>query len=1013
LIFFLSNKGYFSHVMQRTIRLITSDLVSSTIIYGGILVVFTYLLINILPPQEQYVLNEEIEVSEGRQTFAEYEIKTDLPPTATTTAVLLLHSLPTTSSTFYESYLYNIDNFKQIIESHWNVAIEVRDYEEVNLATASRYGHIIFVEQNNSPVAISQFERIMTQTGARTMWIGCGTSDALESRVIDTISPRVITDREVSSVTYKDVEFSADANFSLCRPLSAELTTGLTVLSTYTDTEQETHPLITMSDEDHIFIPHGIPFSYDVSTYSLPFLDVFHRFLGPSSKPSKFALLRLEDVNVFTYNNPRQLRKVYEYLQLKDIPFHIAFIEYYKNPLEGIAMHADASPRFLNLIKEMVRSGQAVLVQHGYTHQVGEEISGIGFEFWDATTDAPLKFPSQKEAYRYAFNKVNQAQSAMERINLPVPDIWETPHYSLSQTDDEVFNYRYPLRYERIPSIGSLPFFAKINGTVFVPENLGYMTGEVGQMAEKRALVRQLDTFESPIASVFWHPWRDLDELKDLTGMLSASGYEFATVYDLVEPQQTVSSTPITITSTAVKIQNTAITTVFFFFILGVVIYARNVYRMKKYYGMIRRHKITLMEVLRSSFEKEVPLPTIALFIPARNERLVIGNTLRRIANLDYPKQKLRAYVITDEREHDDEVMETTIDVAHVTADTLHAQYGHTFIHILEVPKWYSGIYGDTSLAYQKSTKGRALNYCLQQTDLSSVDLIGVLDADGRLHDDILKEVALKRITKGSKLLQGPVFQVTNFADASIVGVAAGLELALHHLTELPHRLNKKGMVQFLAGTNYFIDAKCIQKLGGWNQHALVEDAELALRMYIKDRTVGEWLNSPELEQTPANFAIYRKQRERWVRGHIDLLAHVKQSNLLWYDKLHLYNKILLSQFRFLFDIGLPILAIYLMFSGLYMYAHPAFAYISILLLIGSIFIWDTYGFVYRTIAVYIDSDMTLTRKVAQSVKMVLFLPVFIVVQAIPRVEALYNYTVHPEKSIWYKTERTAEKITH
>lgn len=999
--------------MQRIIRFIFSDTVTLTVVYAGILVVFTFLVINVLPPRGEYLMRDDSQIPHVRQPFSAYEVKNNQAHTATSTQVLLLYSLPVGDSDMLDSYVFNINNFRQIIESHWNVDIEVREYTEVNLTSASTYSHIIFVEQNASSLAINQFARIMATTRAKTLWIGCGTNEVIPSQSVDIEPNRIIPASEISSITYKQVEFAIDENFSLCRPITSRRASELTVLSTYTDADDEVHPLITMSSDNAIFIPHGIPFNYDISTYSLPFLDVFHRFFGQPGDYSRVALLRLEDVNVFTYNNPRQLRRVYEYLRTNGIPFHIAFIEYYRNPLKGIAMHADASTRFLNLIKEMVRSGDAVLVQHGYTHQLGDEISGIGFEFWDGVTDAPLVFSNEIEAYRYTLKKINQAQSAMERLGLPVTDIWETPHYSLSYIDDEVFNYRYPLRYERIPAIGSLPFFATINGTVFVPENLGYMTGEVGQIAEKRALLKQLNTFETPVASVFWHPWRDRDELVELVDMLTASGYEFASVYDLVEPRQTLPAAPIVISDTSILLQNTAIGVIFVFFVLGVLIYARNVYRLRKYYRMVRDYNISLVEVIRAAHLHNVPLPTIALFIPARNEGLVIGNTLRRIANLDYPKEKLLAYVITDEREHDDVVSDKTIDVARATAETLHAQYGHNFIKILEVPKWYSGVYNDISLTYQKSTKGRALNFCLQSVDLASVDLVGVLDADGRLHDDILKEVAMKRITEGSKLLQGPVFQVTNFTNASIVGVAAGLELALHHLTELPYRLNQKNTAQFLAGTNYFIDATCIQNLGGWNQHALVEDAELALRMYIKDRTVGEWLNCPELEQTPASFAIYRKQRERWVRGHIDLVAQIRQSNLPMRDKLHFYNKILLSQFRFILDIGLPVLAIYLMFSGLYMYAHPVFTYISILLLIGSIFIWDTYGFVYRTIAVYIDPNMSLAHKIIQSVKMVLFLPVFIIAQAIPRVEALYNYVVHPQKSIWYKTERTAEEITH
>jgi cellulose synthase/poly-beta-1,6-N-acetylglucosamine synthase-like glycosyltransferase len=289
--------------------------------------------------------------------------------------------------------------------------------------------------------------------------------------------------------------------------------------------------------------------------------------------------------------------------------------------------------------------------------------------------------------------------------------------------------------------------------------------------------------------------------------------------------------------------------------------------------------------------------------------------------------------------------------------------------------------------------------------------MIGILDADGRLHTDVLKEVAMKRMQNGAKLLQGPVFQVGNFNDVSIVGRAAGLELALHHLTELPAQLNRDNNLQFLAGTNYFIDTKCIVDAGGWDQHALVEDAEIALRLYTKSKIVGDWLNSPEIEQTPPNFAVYRKQRHRWVRGHIDLIKQIHDSALTKLEKTRLYNKIIFSQLRFIFDVGLPILSIYLMIAGAYSYIHPAFVYISIILFIASIGIWDTYGFMYRSLKQYIDPEMSVRQQASKSIAHLLFMPVFIIIQAIPRFTALFSYLFNKNQNTWYKTERTVEAV--
>ena len=38
--------------------------------------------------------------------------------------------------------------------------------------------------------------------------------------------------------------------------------------------------------------------------------------------------------------------------------------------------------------------------------------------------------------------------------------------------------------------------------------------------------------------------------------------------------------------------------------------------------------------------QKGKALPNIAIFVPARNEGLVIANTIANPANLDYPKDK-------------------------------------------------------------------------------------------------------------------------------------------------------------------------------------------------------------------------------------------------------------------------------------------------------------------------------------------------------------------------------------
>jgi hypothetical protein len=138
------------------------------------------------------------------------------------------------------------------------------------------------------------------------------------------------------------------------------------------------------------------------------------------------------------------------------------------------------------------------------------------------------------------------------------------------------------------------------------------------------------------------------------------------------------------------------------------------------------------------------------------------------------------------------------------------------------------------------------------------------------------------------------------------------------------------------------------------------------------------------------------------------LLRAIKNANITWREKIMFYFKVFFSQFRFLTDLFLFALAIVLMFLGAFAYLSPFLRWLSIFLAVMSIFIMDTYGFIYRRISKYIDPHMSLKQKVLQSLKLLSFFPVLIFVQATPRMAALWNYLFGKDNG-WYKTERTKE----
>lgn len=454
-------------------------------------------------------------------------------------------------------------------------------------------------------------------------------------------------------------------------------------------------------------------------------------------------------------------------------------------------------------------------------------------------------------------------------------------------------------------------------------------------------------------------------------------------------------------------------------FFTGSFLYLRNVQFIRNHMYKLKRRIYSMAEVLSISAEEGRDIPKLAVLVPARNEGRVIENTIRSLTELDYPKDSYKVYVIVDERELSDPVDRFTKDVARETILDLQKQYSVGFVNCVEVPEWYSGKLGDFTRTYAHSTKGRALNYCIEYMrytgDIDDIEMIGILDADGRLDTHALKEIAALRMKNKSKILQGVVLGVSNIKNINIVGLGALIEGAVHHLTFMTHRLlSKRKKLIFLAGTNYFFERELLFEVGGWDAGSLVEDAELGLRTYVLTGHTADWYSCPEIEQSPADFKTYFKQRERWARGHFQLIPFVAESNVNIFHKLYLISKIYVNAYSSIWHLGLPLIGWFLMGIGAYAIMPAGFQFVMLYLLFASVTIYDFYGFMYRSLASYfepyLDYKITRWHKIKMSVALFFYTPVHFVVQALPRFYAPFKYYRSPNSpQIWYKTERTEE----
>lgn len=211
-----------------------------------------------------------------------------------------------------------------------------------------------------------------------------------------------------------------------------------------------------------------IPFSYiGPRDRYLVFADLLHDMLGSNHAESHRALIRLEDVGVLV--DPVSMQQLTDYMNPRHIPFSIAVIPFYRDPL-GIynggvkqEIHLDdagagAIDLRASLDYALPRGGRVLM--HGYTHQFAStvcnydkpsspcdygnqysQVSGEDFEFWDRPANTPAKGDSATWATGRYSNGLAEMTTRLATKKWPTypPFAWEVPHYQASPIDYRAF----------------------------------------------------------------------------------------------------------------------------------------------------------------------------------------------------------------------------------------------------------------------------------------------------------------------------------------------------------------------------------------------------------------------------------------------------------------------------------------------------------------------------------------------------------------------------------------------
>jgi cellulose synthase/poly-beta-1,6-N-acetylglucosamine synthase-like glycosyltransferase len=241
----------------------------------------------------------------------------------------------------------------------------------------------------------------------------------------------------------------------------------------------------------------------------------------------------------------------------------------------------------------------------------------------------------------------------------------------------------------------------------------------------------------------------------------------------------------------------------------------------------------------------EDPFYSFTILLPARHEELVIEDTIRSAAAIDYPEDKKEILVLIND--HDDS---ETIRIAKETIDAI----GVSNIHLVT----FSGL---------PINKPKGLNVGLKK---ATKNIVTIFDAEDEVHPDIFRVINTVFLQRKIDVIQSGVqlmnYRSSWFALFNVLEYFFWFKSSLHFFAE-------GGMIP-LGGNTVFFKRKWLKRVGGWDEHCLTEDADIGLRLSLMGAKTSVVYDEKYVtrEETPATVYDFLKQRTRWNQGFIQIL---------------------------------------------------------------------------------------------------------------------------------------------
>jgi cellulose synthase/poly-beta-1,6-N-acetylglucosamine synthase-like glycosyltransferase len=236
-------------------------------------------------------------------------------------------------------------------------------------------------------------------------------------------------------------------------------------------------------------------------------------------------------------------------------------------------------------------------------------------------------------------------------------------------------------------------------------------------------------------------------------------------------------------------------------------------------------------------------LPKVSLHVPAYNEPTdMLIETIRSLDRLDYPNYEV---VVLDNNTRDPAVWEPV-------ARWSEPRQRVRFVHVEGLEGYKSG----------------ALNLALRRYTDPAAELVGVVDADYLVDAGYLRRVVGYFADPGIAFVQTPQDYREWKGDAYLTACYDAYKYFF--VTSMAAR-NERNSIIF-AGTMGLLRRSALERLGGWDEWTITEDAETSLRLLRAGWSgwfVGEPLGRGVM---PLTFAALKSQRFRWCFGGMQIL---------------------------------------------------------------------------------------------------------------------------------------------